>query len=128
MDDTERWWHSAGCEGVDTEIFYPPRDKTKYKLIAAEAKSYCFGTNGNKPCPVKQECLWDAISNNEEHGIWGGMSHRERNALVRKWQRNYRDSMTLQEYVFQLDKRRAKNGNKTKERLVETAGHESKVV
>jgi WhiB family redox-sensing transcriptional regulator len=122
MDD-ERWWHKSRCEGTDTEMFYPPRDKTKYKKIAAQAKTYCLGANGKNPCPVRQECLWDAIENNEEHGIWGGMSHRERNALVRKWQRQYKGTMTLKEYVFQLDKKRATNGNSTKERPVEVLRH-----
>lgn len=100
----ESWRENARCAGEDTEQFFPPRDKTKYKTIAAEAKSHCFGVNGNNPCPVRQECLWYAIESDEVHGIWGGMSHRERNALVRKWRKSFKDSMTLQEYVMQLDK------------------------
>jgi hypothetical protein len=105
------WYDEAACRGADTELFYPPRDKSKYRAIASEAKKYCFGNGETSACPVRTSCLWDAIYRDEQHGIWGGMSHRERNALVRKWQRKYKDSMTLKEYVFQLDKKRAKYGS-----------------
>jgi WhiB family redox-sensing transcriptional regulator len=96
------WHHEAECSGIeDPDIFYPPRDKDLYKKIAEEAKEYCFGNGETKPCPVRLNCLWDAIRTEEAHGIWGGLSHRERNALVRKWQRSYRHKMTLKEYIFQ---------------------------
>ena len=32
MDEPEyAWRYQARCSGEDTNIFYPPRDKTKYK-------------------------------------------------------------------------------------------------
>jgi WhiB family redox-sensing transcriptional regulator len=94
------WRYKARCAGEDTDIFYPPRDKDQYRVIAAQAKTFCFGVNGKNHCPVRAECLWDAIDRDEPHGIWGGYSHRERNALVRKWQRKYRSTMTLKEFIF----------------------------
>jgi WhiB family redox-sensing transcriptional regulator len=104
MDEPEyAWRYQARCSGEDTNIFYPPRDKTKYKEIAATAKQFCFGVNGKNPCPVRSECLWDAISRDEPHGIWGGYSHRERNAIVRKWGKSHKKSMTLQDYIFEID-------------------------
>lgn len=103
------WHEDANCDGIDTpDIFFPPREKDTYKLIADEARTYCFGTDELKACPVRQECLWYAVATDEQHGIWGGLSHRERNALVRKWQRQYRSTMTLKEYIFQLDKKEKK--------------------
>jgi hypothetical protein len=33
---------------------------------------------------VRKQCLLYSEKMNEQHGIWGGMSHRERNALKRK--------------------------------------------
>jgi hypothetical protein len=105
------WYDDAACRGADTEMFYPPRDKAKYKTIANQAKAHCFGTSGKIPCPVRMNCLWDAVYRDEQHGIWGGMSHRERNALVRKWERKYKGTMTLKEYIFQLDKRRESNAS-----------------
>lgn len=104
----ESWREQAACMGEDTEMFFPPRDKNKYKPIALEAKTHCFGANGNTPCPVRLECLWYAIDSDEVHGIWGGMSHRERNALVRKWRKTHKDQMTLEEFVFQ--QKEGKNG------------------
>lgn len=123
MSSEYKWYELAACKGADTELFYPPRDKSQYKIIASQAKSYCMGPNGKSPCPVRQECLWDAVKSDEQHGIWGGLSHRERNALVRKWQRKYKGTMTLKEYIFQLDKKRAPNGS-TKERPVEVSRRE----
>jgi hypothetical protein len=105
------WYDDAACRGADTELFYPPRDKAKYKKIANEAKTYCFGVSGKTPCPVRMNCLWDAVLRDEQHGIWGGMSHRERNALVRKWERKHKGTMTLKEYIFQLDTRRENNAS-----------------
>ena len=101
----ESWRHSAKCSGADTELFFPPREKTKYKQIAIQAKSYCFGKNGATPCPVRKECLWSAIEQDELHGIWGGLSHRERNALVRKWQKQYKSQMPLEEFILTVDTR-----------------------
>ena len=101
------WIDDAACKDApNPDIFFPPRDKELYKPIADKAKTYCFGIEGETPaCPVRKACLWSAIESDEQHGIWGGLSHRERNALVRKWQRQYKDSMTLKEFIFQLNKK-----------------------
>lgn len=66
------------------DLWFPPRDKELYKPIADKAKSICFGRDGKGECPVRLQCLMFADKNDEVHGIWGGMSHRERNALKRK--------------------------------------------
>lgn len=110
-DSDYTWLDEARCavydkEGnilIDTDIFFPPRDKALYKKVANEAKTFCFGPNRTSPCPVRANCLWEAVRNEHNHGIWGGLSHRERNALVRKWRKQYKDKMTLKEYIFQLD-------------------------
>lgn len=96
------WRYEAKCKGVDTEIFFPPRDKALYKPIADSAKAICWGRDGEDECPVRKECLFDAIDTNEAHGIWGGMSHRERNALVRRWKRLVDSDLDLEEYVWSL--------------------------
>ncbi len=43
-----------------------------------EAKTMCKG------CPVMAECLADALDNQTEFGVWGGMTERERRALLRR--------------------------------------------
>ena len=42
------------------------------------AKQMCAG------CPVRTECLAEALDNQIEWGVWGGMTERERRALLRK--------------------------------------------
>lgn len=100
------WQRDAACATVeDPDIFFPPRDKEKYKAVATEAKAYCFGNSERPECPVRTKCLKYAVESDEQHGIWGGLSHRERNALVRKWKREYKGIMTLAEFLNQPVKR-----------------------
>jgi WhiB family redox-sensing transcriptional regulator len=42
------------------------------------AKTVC------RACPVWTECLGDALDNRVEFGVWGGMTERERRALLRR--------------------------------------------
>ncbi|WP_369829115.1 WhiB family transcriptional regulator [Mycobacterium sp. 852002-50816_SCH5313054-b] len=35
-------------------------------------------------CPVMQECGAEALDNNVEFGIWGGMTERQRRALLKQ--------------------------------------------
>jgi WhiB family redox-sensing transcriptional regulator len=42
------------------------------------AKSVCRG------CPVRTECLADALDNRVEFGVWGGLTERERRSLLRR--------------------------------------------
>ncbi len=42
------------------------------------AKALCAG------CPVRLECLAHALDRKIEHGVWGGMTERERRALLRR--------------------------------------------
>lgn len=62
----------AACRGMDQAIFYPERGQD-----AREAKAVCAG------CPERAACLEWAISHGEQHGIWGGLSFRQRLTLRR---------------------------------------------
>ncbi len=42
-----------------------------------EARQLCRG------CPVRTECLAHALDQRIEFGVWGGMTERERRALLR---------------------------------------------
>lgn len=96
VEPPHAWRYKAKCRGVDTEIFFPPRDRDKYKPIADKAKAICWGKDGQPPCPVRKACLREAILNDEEHGIFGGMSHRERNAAIRKYEKA---GMTMDQWL-----------------------------
>jgi WhiB family redox-sensing transcriptional regulator len=43
-----------------------------------QAKQVCMS------CPVIAECLADALDNRTEFGVWGGMTERERRALLKR--------------------------------------------
>ena len=42
------------------------------------AKQLCVG------CPVIAECLADSLDNRTEFGVWGGMTERQRRALLKR--------------------------------------------
>ena len=65
-----RWKDDANCLDIDPEFFFPERG-----MSTRAAKEVCSG------CGVRMECLEYALTNGEEHGVWGGMSVRERRRL-----------------------------------------------
>ena len=66
------------------------------------AKAVCMG------CPVRTECLADALDNEIEFGVWGGMTERERRALLRRrpnvqsWRRLLETARAEQQQMFAL--------------------------
>lgn len=72
------WIDEARCVG-QTHLFFAPEDEKPRDRIAreVEAKALCA------VCPVKTECLDDAITR-DERGIWGGTTERERMRLARR--------------------------------------------
>lgn len=57
----------AACRGVDPSLFFPDDEAG-----SARAKAVCA------VCPVSVACLDHAIAHGENHGVWGGMTTRER--------------------------------------------------
>ncbi len=57
--------------GSRTQLFVRGAEQNK-------AKQVCAG------CPVRTECLAEALDNQIEWGVWGGMTERERRALLRR--------------------------------------------
>lgn len=74
-----RWRERAACRGTDLNLFFPGRGET-----AGPAREICG------VCPVRQACLNYALSNAIIHGIWGGLSERERRALRTNYRRSAR--------------------------------------
>lgn len=66
------WWEQASCAQVDPELWYPEvtdPDPAPYLICDA--------------CPVRQECLQDAIDTGDIYfGIRGGLSPRRRKELL----------------------------------------------
>jgi Transcription factor WhiB len=71
-----RWRELAACRGTDLGVFFPERGES-----AVAARRVCAA------CPVRQPCLDYAITNRITHGIWGGLTERERRALRSVWVR-----------------------------------------
>ncbi|HTJ71309.1 MAG TPA: WhiB family transcriptional regulator [Actinospica sp.] len=68
----EDWTIAAGCRGMDPdELFVQGAAQNRAKVVCAT-------------CPVRTECLADALDNRVEYGVWGGMTERERRALLRR--------------------------------------------
>lgn len=66
------WTTSAACNDTDPdELFVTGAAQNR-------AKAVCL------TCPVRSECLSDALDNRVEFGVWGGMTERERRALLRR--------------------------------------------
>lgn len=71
------WRQHARCKGVDPEVFHPSEEDDD----AAEAKAICA------QCPVREACLEHALAVREKHGVWGGLTERERRRLIRQRRR-----------------------------------------
>ena len=72
------WRSKAACLTVDPELFFPIGNTGPAIMQVAEAKAVCRG------CSVAGVCLQWAIDNNQDAGVWGGMSEEERRALKRR--------------------------------------------
>ncbi|NND74242.1 MAG: WhiB family transcriptional regulator [Ilumatobacter sp.] len=73
------WRVDAACQGEVGVIFFPPMRSEKRTAKAARerrAKDVCTS------CPVRSDCLDEAMANGERHGIWGGLTDQERARLA----------------------------------------------
>jgi WhiB family redox-sensing transcriptional regulator len=72
------WFESALCRGK-THLFYGDElgrsAPAKRRQRETVAKSICA------VCPVVDECLKTALENDDDFGIWGGLTPNERYAV-----------------------------------------------
>lgn len=73
IDVSGDWEDRAQCRGADADIFFAPGGTQEYR-----AKAVC------RTCPVRWECLAYALKNRVEHGVWGGLTDRERRRLMNR--------------------------------------------
>ncbi len=66
------WMTAARCRDRDPEQFFVRGASQSRRAIRMCER-----------CPVREECLDYAISNEIEFGIWGGTTERQRRRLVR---------------------------------------------
>jgi WhiB family transcriptional regulator, redox-sensing transcriptional regulator len=65
------WRVAARCRTADAEGLFVTGARQR------EARVIC------RTCPVRTECLAHALDHRIEFGVWGGMTERERRALLR---------------------------------------------
>ena len=71
MWDNE-WSAKAACRTSEPDqLFVTGADQHKAKAICSS-------------CPVRVQCLAEALDNRIEWGVWGGLTERERRAVLRK--------------------------------------------
>lgn len=62
----------GNCQNVDPDaLFVQGAEQNRAKLLC-------------RNCPVRTECLADALDGRINYGVWGGMTERERRALLRR--------------------------------------------
>ncbi|MFP5069126.1 WhiB family transcriptional regulator [Pseudonocardia nantongensis] len=66
------WRAAARCRAADAEDLFVTGAPQR------EARDFCFA------CPVRTECLAHALDQQVEFGVWGGMTERERRAVLRR--------------------------------------------
>jgi WhiB family redox-sensing transcriptional regulator len=76
--ETWDWQLQAACRDADSEVFFHPEDERGEIRTRREerAKAAC------RRCPVLDRCRQHALSVHEPYGIWGGMTVRERAAIL----------------------------------------------
>ena len=65
------WRMSARCRTRDAEGLFVTGARQR------EARGFC------RACPVRTECLAYALDERIEFGVWGGMTERQRRALLK---------------------------------------------
>jgi WhiB family redox-sensing transcriptional regulator len=73
LEYPEQAFKQAACIGVDTEIFFPDKDRFEIAELN-QFRKMCAG------CPVLEICKeWAVV--NERYGVWGGTVPVERKAI-----------------------------------------------
>ena len=65
------WTTDAKCRGMEDALFPEASEQKRVRQL-------CMG------CPVRMQCLSEALDNRIEWGVWGGMTERERRQLLRQ--------------------------------------------
>lgn len=91
----QTWATQAACAGVDPDSLFVRGSAQR------QARQMCLS------CNVRLECLADALNSNTMFGVWGGLTERERRALVRKYpnERDWFDRLATSDESFAADLR-----------------------
>lgn len=70
----ETWVAQALCAGQEPDALFVQGAAQR------QVRTRCFS------CPVRLECLADALQSEANYGVWGGLTERERRAMLRYYE------------------------------------------
>lgn len=70
----ESWAAQALCAGQEPDALFVQGAAQR------QVRTRCFS------CPVRLECLADALQSEANYGVWGGLTERERRAMLRYYE------------------------------------------
>lgn len=74
MDNPDQTWAvQAACANCAPDELFGRGAEQR------DARNMCFS------CPVRMECLAEALDSQSCFGVWGGLTERERHALLRRF-------------------------------------------
>jgi WhiB family transcriptional regulator, redox-sensing transcriptional regulator len=74
---TATWMTEGACRREDPDLFFPISASKASVDQIEQAIAVC------RRCGVQSECLSYALVDHINHGIWGGRTEQERQALIR---------------------------------------------
>lgn len=72
------WQLRGACRDLDSEWFFHPEGERGSARIRREAKAKAIC----RCCPVLAQCRAYALTAREPYGVWGGLSHAERELII----------------------------------------------
>ncbi|MBY4212578.1 WhiB family transcriptional regulator [Rhodococcus fascians] len=73
------WQLQAACHAMPASMFFPTTETGR----SARARRECEAKRVCAACPVIERCRRHALETFEPHGIWGGLTARERLRVLR---------------------------------------------
>ncbi|MPV37388.1 WhiB family transcriptional regulator [Georgenia subflava] len=73
VNEDQTWALRAACAAAEPDALFVRGAAQR------QVRELCFS------CEVRMECLADALSSQTSFGVWGGLTERERRALLRRY-------------------------------------------
>lgn len=116
-NEIHSWTQLAACAGIDTTLLFGKGAEQR------QARELCYS------CPVRLQCLAEALNADTDFGVWGGLTERERRALIRNmphitdWTAWLSSDDALAEEIRQLRKPARTSLLRRKPNLSESVSH-----
>lgn len=116
-NEIHSWTQLAACAGIDTTLLFGKGAEQR------QARELCYS------CPVRLQCLAEALNADTDFGVWGGLTERERRALARNmphitdWAAWLSSDDALAEEIRQLRKPASTSLLRRKPNLSESISH-----